>query len=84
MSFASADLHPKGFEKWTAIVGSASAQILDVYPILRKLPEFLRPNYRYAKKLHEKELELYRGHWVEAKQRVLEGTSMVGITCLPS
>ncbi|OCL10731.1 cytochrome P450 [Glonium stellatum] len=38
----------EGFEKWGQIVGSASAQLLDLYPLLRYLPKFLARNYQYA------------------------------------
>ncbi|KIX97064.1 uncharacterized protein Z520_07178 [Fonsecaea multimorphosa CBS 102226] len=64
----------QGFKKWTMLVGSASAQLLDLYPLLRRLPRFLAPNYEYARKLHEKEKELYRSHWLAAKERALTGT----------
>ncbi|OQV08527.1 hypothetical protein CLAIMM_12785 [Cladophialophora immunda] len=64
----------QGFRKWTMLVSSASAQLLDLYPLLRKLPRFLAPNYEYAVKLHAREKELYRSHWLAAKERALTGT----------
>jgi len=67
----------QGFEAWGELVSGASSQLLDLYPILRKLPPFLRPNYRYAQELHRKELDLYLGHWMETKKGLEDGTGKV-------
>ncbi|EXJ63653.1 uncharacterized protein A1O5_11414 [Cladophialophora psammophila CBS 110553] len=64
-----------GFKKWTRVVSSASAQLLDLYPLLRRLPKFLAPNYEYARELHKKEKELYRSHWLAAKERIIKNTA---------
>lgn len=66
-----------GVEKFSEIVGSSSAALLDVYPPLRRLPDFMLPMRRYAKELHRKEKMLYVGHWMAAKKRILQGTSKV-------
>ncbi|KAK5335277.1 hypothetical protein LTR43_012632, partial [Exophiala xenobiotica] len=63
-----------GFEKWSEVTGSSSAQVLDLFPILQRLPKFLVPNYRYAEKLHKAEKALYVGHWVNAKRAIKDGT----------
>ncbi|EXJ80110.1 hypothetical protein A1O1_08252 [Capronia coronata CBS 617.96] len=63
-----------GFEKWAEVTGSSSAQILDLFPILQRLPKFLLPNYRYAEKLHQEEKALYVGHWLNAKKAIKDGT----------
>jgi hypothetical protein len=60
--------HAKGFELFSALLSSSSAALLDLFPVLRKLPDFLLPLRRYAKELHEKEKELYVGHWLNAKK----------------
>ncbi|GKT50816.1 cytochrome P450 monooxygenase yanC [Colletotrichum spaethianum] len=61
-------------EKWSEVVGSSAAALLDVYPILRSLGSLL-PGKRYAKGLHREERALYVGHWMDAKSRVLQGTA---------
>lgn len=64
-------------EKWSEVVGSSTAALLDVYPPLRRLPDFMLPQRRYAKELHESEKQLHVGHWLDAKTRILKGTSKV-------
>ncbi|KAH8198291.1 hypothetical protein TruAng_007541 [Truncatella angustata] len=64
-----------GFEKWSEVMGSDTAAVLDVFPILQRLPDALLPMRRYAKKLHEKEYSLYIGHYLDTKQRLKEGKS---------
>ncbi|KAI0522073.1 cytochrome P450 [Xylaria bambusicola] len=80
--FRTLDIHdPKlerlihGFEKWSEIAGSQSAALLDVFPILRHLPDFLLPAKKYARKLHEKEYDLFVGHYLTAKRKLKEGKS---------
>ncbi|KAI1125417.1 cytochrome P450 [Nemania abortiva] len=62
-----------GFEKWSELAGSQTAALLDVFPILRYLPDVFLPTKRYAKKLHEKEYDLYVGHYLTAKRKLKEG-----------
>ncbi|KAK5626996.1 hypothetical protein RRF57_002711 [Xylaria bambusicola] len=78
--FRTLDIHdPKlerlihGFEKWSEIAGSQSAALLDVFPILRHLPDFLLPVKKYARELHAKEYDLFVGHYLEAKRKLKEG-----------
>ncbi|OAL34493.1 hypothetical protein AYO20_06336 [Fonsecaea nubica] len=66
----------RGFEKWGKIAASASAQIMDCFPILRKLPSPVNPEYRSARKLYEDERKLYTSHWMDVKDRILRGTSL--------
>lgn len=63
-------------EKWSEVVGSSTAAVLDVYPHLRNLG-FMLPGKRYAEALHKEERALYVGHWMDAKERVLKGTAKV-------
>jgi len=51
--------------------------VLDLFPILQRLPKFLVPNYRYAEKLHKAEKALYVGHWLNAKKAIKKGTGKV-------
>ncbi|KAI1734976.1 cytochrome P450 [Xylaria scruposa] len=64
-----------GFEKWSELAGSQTAALLDVFPIFRYLPDAFLPTKRYARKLHEKELDLYTGHYLTAKRKLKEGNS---------
>lgn len=66
-----------GVEKWSEVTGSSTAAVLNVYPILRRLPDLMLPMRRYAQGLHRKEKQLYVGHWMDAKTRILQGTSKV-------
>ncbi|KAF6825843.1 cytochrome p450 [Colletotrichum plurivorum] len=61
-------------EKWSEVVGSSAAALLDVYPPLRKLGS-LSPGKRYAEGLHKEEKILFVGHWMDAKKRILQGTA---------
>ncbi|KAI0868661.1 cytochrome P450 [Hypoxylon argillaceum] len=62
-----------GFEKWSELAGSQTAALLDVFPILRRLPDVFLPTKRYAKGLHKKEYDLYVGHYLTAKRKLKEG-----------
>lgn len=66
-----------GVERWSEVTGSSTAALLDVYPVLRRLPDFMLPVRRYAQELHRQERRLYVGHWMDAKARIYEGTSKV-------
>lgn len=46
-----------------------------MFPLLRRLPDFLLPQRRYAQALHEKEKELYVGHWLDVKKAIKNGTA---------
>ncbi|KAI0451231.1 cytochrome P450 [Xylaria acuta] len=61
------------FEHWSELAGSQTAALLDVFPILRHLPDAFLPTKRYARKLHEKEFALYVGHYLTAKRKLKEG-----------
>ncbi|EXJ79927.1 cytochrome P450 oxidoreductase [Capronia epimyces CBS 606.96] len=64
------------FEHWGELAGSASAQLVDLYPILQKLPRAIAPNVRYAENLHEIEKKLYVGLWMQAKRGLENGTGL--------
>lgn len=67
----------EGFEKFSKIMGTTSAAVLDVYPVLRNLPDALLPARKYAKHLHEEESKLFYGHWMTTKEKIKNGTAMV-------
>ncbi|KAH7131541.1 cytochrome P450 [Dactylonectria estremocensis] len=66
----------ESFEKWGQLAGSASAQLLDLYPIMQKFPELIAPNVRYAKRLHQIEKKNYLYHWMKAKKALDTGTGL--------
>ncbi|KAG4433719.1 hypothetical protein IFR05_010800 [Cadophora sp. M221] len=64
----------ENFEEWGNIVTAGSAQLMDLYPVLRNLPAQLSKEYRDAKKLSEKECKLYMTNWMSAKGKIQDGT----------
>ncbi|KAH8728171.1 cytochrome P450 [Phaeosphaeriaceae sp. PMI808] len=65
----------QGFDKFAQFLATESAALLDLYPLLRKLPDFALPSRRYAKRLHVKECELYLGHYRNAKNAIKNKTA---------
>ncbi|KAF2443306.1 cytochrome P450 [Karstenula rhodostoma CBS 690.94] len=55
-------------EDWATTFGTVQAQLLDIFPVLQRLPDFLVPVKRKAKALHAKELKLYLLHWNALKR----------------
>lgn len=76
-SYCSLAYSQQGFEKWSEVSGSQSAALLDVFPILRNLPDVVLPAKRYARNLHEKEYDLFVGHYLTAKRKLKEGKAKV-------
>ncbi|KAK7180398.1 hypothetical protein DPSP01_001825 [Paraphaeosphaeria sporulosa] len=62
-------------EDWATTFGTVQAQLLDIFPVLQRLPDILVPVKRKAKALHAKELELYLVHWNKLKRDVEKGTA---------
>lgn len=54
-----------------------AAQLIDVFPWLRYLPEALLPIKRKAREHHEMERELFVGHWMTVKKKIQNGTANV-------
>jgi hypothetical protein len=65
----------QGVHKFSHVTGTQTAALLDVFPLLRALPDFVLPLRRYAKKLHAKEKELFVGHWLNVKKGIKNGTA---------
>lgn len=63
-----------GFEEF-AVASQVSASLLDYYPVLRKLPDFINPMSRRAKQLHKEEIALYKSYIQHVRERVEKGTS---------
>jgi cytochrome P450 len=52
---------------------TGTAALIDYFPILRRLPEFILPAQAKARALHQKEKKLYLKHWMNAKKAMTEG-----------
>lgn len=63
-----------GFSEFSDINQTGTAAIIDFFPFLGWLPEFLIPAQRKAKELHKNEKALYLSHWLQAKKEIREGT----------
>lgn len=63
-----------GFAEFAAINQTGAAALIDFFPWLRNLPEFLLPTQKKAKELHKHEKALYLGHWLKSKEEVQKGT----------
>ncbi|KAH7066938.1 cytochrome P450 [Paraphoma chrysanthemicola] len=64
-----------GFERFSEVLAAQTSALLDLFPVLRALPDFALPLRRYAKMLHQKESELYVGHWLNVKKAIKNGTA---------
>lgn len=63
-----------GFSEFADLNQTGIAALVDFFPLLRKLPDFLLPAVRKARDLHKKEKKLYLDHWLKAKEDTLNGT----------
>jgi len=65
----------EGFEKFAVATQGHSSQLLDAFPILQNLPDFLVPMRQYAKDLHKHEKALYMKHYLRVKDGIKDGTA---------
>lgn len=63
-----------GFGEFAELNQTGAAGLMDFFPIIRYLPDFMLPARVKAKELHKKEKALYLGHWLKAKKDTLNGT----------
>ncbi|KAK1752717.1 O-methylsterigmatocystin oxidoreductase [Echria macrotheca] len=63
-----------GFSEFADLNQTGMAGLVDFFPWMRKLPEFMIPIVKKARGLHKKEKALYLNHWLKAKQDTLAGT----------
>lgn len=69
----------RSFEEVMLAASGTAAALLDLYPILRRVPEVFLPASRRARELHRIEKRLYGGHWLAAKDKAQKGTLKVRI-----
>ncbi|KAK3903560.1 O-methylsterigmatocystin oxidoreductase [Staphylotrichum tortipilum] len=65
-----------GFSQFAELNQTGLAALVDFFPFLRFLPDFLLSVRAKAKELHRKEKALYLGHWLKAKEETAAGTIM--------
>lgn len=53
------------------------AGLVDIYPILRRLPDRLLPSRKKFQELHKVEKNLYMKHWITSKNQIRKGTAKV-------
>lgn len=70
-------MQSQGFEKYSEASNTGMGNLIDLFPVMKKLPDFLVPYRAYAKQLHVKEKELYMGHWMNVKEAIKAGTAKV-------
>lgn len=63
-----------GFSEFAVINSTGIAALVDFFPVLRRLPDWMNPIQRKAKALHREECGLYLRHWLKAKQETKYGT----------
>jgi hypothetical protein len=63
-----------GFSKFADINQTGAAALIDFFPLLRWLPDWVLKTQQHAKDLHKEEKRLYLGHWMKAKEEIKAGT----------
>ncbi|ROT34502.1 cytochrome P450 family protein [Sodiomyces alkalinus F11] len=64
-----------GFSEFAELNQTGTAALIDFFPWLRFLPDFLIPVRQKAKDLHRKEKALYLSHWLKVKEEINNGTA---------
>ncbi|PKS08389.1 hypothetical protein jhhlp_005333 [Lomentospora prolificans] len=63
-----------GFSEFADINQTGVAAILDSFPFLRMLPDFILRLQKTAKQLHKREKALYLSHWLKVKEDIKNNT----------
>lgn len=64
-----------GFNEFAVINQTGTAALIDFFPLLRWLPDFILPTQAKARQLHQAEKKLYLSHWLRAKNAIVNGTA---------
>lgn len=67
----------QNFSTFNEVSSSITAGLLDVFPILRHLPDFMLPAKQRARQSHIKEKSFYLKGWMNTKQQIQDGTAKV-------
>lgn len=65
----------EGFDEFSVINQTGTAALIDFFPLLRRLPDWVLPTQRKAKELHLREKRLYMKHWLNCKREIQNGTA---------
>ncbi|KAF5968610.1 oxidoreductase [Fusarium bulbicola] len=63
------------FDRSSEMIGSRTAALLDLIPALRRIPDFFMPIKKKGRKIHERELSLFRGFYLAAKKGLDDGSA---------
>ncbi|KFA67216.1 hypothetical protein S40285_06288 [Stachybotrys chlorohalonatus IBT 40285] len=61
------------FDRSSELIGSRTATLLDLIPLLRNLPEFMLPIKKEGRELHRRELQLFRDLYLKTKEDLKRG-----------
>lgn len=69
----------QNFSTFNQICSSITAGLLDVFPILRYLPDFMISTKKRARESHIQEKDFYVNGWMKTKQQIKDGNAKVCI-----
>lgn len=67
----------QNFSTFNEVCSSNTTGLLDVFPILRRLPDFMISTKQRARQSHVKEKNFYLKGWMRTKQQIKDGTAKV-------
>ncbi|KAI0116554.1 cytochrome P450 [Nemania sp. FL0031] len=65
----------QSFDRFSEVSFSLTATLLDMFPVLRRLPDFLVPAKRRARAFHQIEHRTFLDLYLAMKEKVLQGTA---------
>jgi len=65
----------ESLDRFERLTQTGIAALVDFFPILQALPDFLMPMKAFATEIYEDQTGLYVGHWLEVKSAIQAGTS---------
>ncbi|KAI5918782.1 cytochrome P450 [Camillea tinctor] len=63
------------FDEFSRMIGAQTSTLLDVYPILRSLPDVFLPIRRRGREYHKMEHAFFLEQYLETKRKLIEGTA---------
>ncbi|ROW12010.1 hypothetical protein VPNG_05201 [Cytospora leucostoma] len=63
------------FDRSSELIASRTAALLDLVPVLRRLPGFLLPIKREGIRIHEQELRFFKSLYLQARKGLQDGTA---------
>ncbi|KAF5657000.1 cytochrome p450 [Fusarium circinatum] len=63
------------FDRSSEMIGSRTAALLDLIPAWRRIPDFVMSIKKEGRKIHERELSLFRGFYLAAKKGLNDGSA---------